>query len=209
VTIVADRLADVERGYAVEVQGLRILAADLSREQWIAIGAELAKRDRDAVWTQSALAFALGDWLVYGQGRGEWGHYYTDAMAATGLAYDTLERRAAVALAYAPEERVHGATWRMHRESLALAPDKRLPFLRAAVEERWTWHQFVERVKAQTLETPATTRPRVRDRPRAKTVPRDAEPARHEQRRLRCPQCGHEWEPDAGDWVRPSGEGNR
>ena len=61
---------------------------DLSFEEWDALGQKLGE-------VHNSMAFAIGDWINYGQNR--WGEKYEEALARTGLTYSTLSEYSYVA----------------------------------------------------------------------------------------------------------------
>jgi hypothetical protein len=62
---------------------------ELTREDWVALGRKLGDAGK-------SLGFLIGDWLNYGEGKGDWGDTYTEAMRITGLEYKTLRDYASV-----------------------------------------------------------------------------------------------------------------
>ena len=62
---------------------------ELNHEEWVQLGHRLGNAGR-------SIGFLIGDWLNYGNGKGEWGETYTEAMRITGLEYKTLRDYASV-----------------------------------------------------------------------------------------------------------------
>ena len=113
-----------------------------------------------AMWT-------LGDLLVYGEGRGEWGHMYTQALDLTKKSYSTLTAAVRLSKAYPIEERVEDVSWSHHREALAEKdPALRRDILVQAADAGLSREGVRALISGETPPTPAT-----------KT----------------CPKCGHEW----------------
>ena len=70
----------------------------------------------------SAVSWALGDWLVYGEGRGDWGEKYTQAMSETGKSYESLVNFMVVSKAFELKRRRFNLSHSHHREIGALDP---------------------------------------------------------------------------------------
>src|SRR3954447_1471315 len=66
---------------------------------WSAIGARIARHSSATTWW-------LGDWLIYGQAK--YGRHYKEAIAATGLDYQTLRNYAMVARRFEMSRRRDG-----------------------------------------------------------------------------------------------------
>lgn len=62
---------------------------DITREEWTNLGERLGNAGR-------SIGFLIGDWLNYGNGKGDWGDTYTEAMRITGLENKTLRNYASV-----------------------------------------------------------------------------------------------------------------
>jgi hypothetical protein len=115
----------------------------------------------------NAATWALGDLLVYGENRNEWGETYTQALDLTQKSYSTLTNAVYVSNAYPPEERVDGLSWSHHREIASVKnPDERRALLTQAANEGWSREQLRDAAKGA--------------RAPAKKV-------------TTCPKCGHEW----------------
>ena len=81
-------------------------------EAWSAIGARIARHSSATTWW-------LGDWLIYGQDK--YGRRYKEAIAATGLDYQTLRNYAMVARRFEVSRRRDGLTFHHHAEVCALS----------------------------------------------------------------------------------------
>jgi hypothetical protein len=111
--------------------------------------------------------WTLGDLLVYGDSRGEWGEMYTQALDLTQKSYSTLTQAMHISKQYPIEERNADVSWSHHREAAPIKNrDERQSVLRQAAEEGWTREQVREHVKGSSTPTKKVTT---------------------------CPQCGHEW----------------
>jgi hypothetical protein len=114
-----------------------------------------------AMWT-------LGDLLLYGEGRGDWGEMYSQALDLTRKSYSTLTQAVYVSKRYAKEDRVDSVSWSHHREAAKLSdPQERRLVLERAAAEGWSR----EDVRAYITEHP----PQIT----------------HMQ--TTCPSCGHQW----------------
>jgi N6-adenosine-specific RNA methylase IME4 len=70
---------------------------------------------------ESATQFWIGDWLLYGESRPEWGDAYEAAMGRFGVSRDTLQDYKRVAKAIPPPLRNARLSWWHHRETVPLA----------------------------------------------------------------------------------------
>ena len=114
-----------------------------------------------ALWT-------LGDLLLYGETRGEWGEMYSQALDLTKKSYSTLTKAVYLSKHYPRAERVVAVSWSHHREAVSIAdPVERRRVLEQAAAEGWTREQVRDHVRGTD------------------TLPL---PSRHT-----CPSCGHQW----------------
>jgi|TARA_R110002020_G_scaffold123753_3_gene280538 hypothetical protein len=114
-----------------------------------------------ALWT-------LGDLLLYGENRGEWGDMYSQALDLTQKSYSTLVQAVRLSKAYPPETRVQEVSWSHHREALAEKDsEKRHAILLQAAAEGLNR----EGVRELIVGTPPP-----------------------KSRATTCPQCGHQWQ---------------
>src|SRR3972149_1270845 len=92
---------------------------DLTLTEWLAIG-------ETRHWIKHKwLPFAFGDWLLYGEGRGDWGEMYAQAIEVTGKEYGTLADYVWVAKAVPPETRNpdKSLSWTHHKHVAFLHKD--------------------------------------------------------------------------------------
>jgi hypothetical protein len=114
-----------------------------------------------ALWT-------LGDLLVYGESRGEWGEMYSQALDLTKKSYSTLTQAVHLSKRYPRTERVAAVSWSHHREAATIAdPQERRQLLERAGAEGWSREQVRDHVRGTDTDS--------------------APPLRT------CPQCGHKW----------------
>ena len=119
----------------------------------------------------NASMWAIGDLLVYGEGRGDWGEMYTQAIDLTQKSYTSLTQAAMLSKAYPIEDRVEDVSWSHHREALPLRePGARKEILELAASTGMSRDDVREHVK--TGAEPTTS---------------------NKPRKYTCPQCGHQW----------------
>ena len=99
---------------------------DLTMAEWLRMGEEL-------MTLANAVAWAIGDWLLYGESR--YGEAYAQAIQVTRLSYQTLANMRWVAGRIPPERRHPALSWSHHVEVAALDPDAQDYWLNRAEEE--------------------------------------------------------------------------
>jgi hypothetical protein len=118
-------------------------------EAWTAIGARIARHASATTWW-------LGDWLIYGQGK--YGRRYKEAIAATGLDYQTLRNYAMVARRFEASRRRDGVSFHHHAEVCALSDADQDRWLDAAGAQGWTRNELRRQVRSQRLLAAAPSR---------------------------------------------------
>src|SRR3954471_4027242 len=88
------------------------LPGSMTYGDWATAGRQLA-------WLSHGVAWALGDWLLYGQSH--FGTRYRDAITATGLDHQTLRNYAWVARSVSPSRRRDKLSFQHHAEVAALS----------------------------------------------------------------------------------------
>jgi DNA-directed RNA polymerase subunit RPC12/RpoP len=179
----AERLQTMEKGYAIEENGLRLFR-DLNEVEWCELGNDLTGRRNSTCW-------AIGDWLVIGHGKDEFVNSYKRASKITGLSPSTLSSYFAVSRAYPFSKRVQGASFGWHRAALAVRDDTRVPFLRRAVQEHWNWDRFDTELDKLTEKQ----RGKLADMPDGMYPKSLAKSSKWRKRNslvtgIRCPHCG-------------------
>jgi len=106
-------------------------------ESWSALGAKLGGYSNATAWW-------LGDWLAFGQMK--YGRRYKEAIAATGLEYQTLRNYAAVARRFDPARRRDDLTFHHHAEVCALSDELQERWLALAAANRWSKAELRRRV---------------------------------------------------------------
>jgi hypothetical protein len=107
-------------------------------EAWRALGMRIAVHS-------SASAWWLGDWLIYGQAK--YGRRYKDAIAATGLDYQTLRNYAVVARRFDMSRRRDTLTFHHHAELCALPNDEQDAWLDLAGAHGWSRNELRRRLR--------------------------------------------------------------
>ena len=90
--------------FSITATGLQF-KEELSFEEWDALGQKLAPIAR-------SIGFIIGDWINYGEGR--YGEKYDEALARTGMSYETLVQFSYVARRIEIRERSRNLGWTHH-----------------------------------------------------------------------------------------------
>jgi len=106
---------------------------------WSAIGARIARHSSATTWW-------LGDWLIYGQAK--YGRHYKEAIAATGLDYQTLRNYAMVARRFEMSRRRDGLSFQHHAAVCALSDADQERWLDAASAQGWTRNELRRRLRS-------------------------------------------------------------
>lgn len=135
-------------------------------DAWHELGQRLARITDASTWW-------LGDWLVYGQTA--FRYRYREALASTGLEYQTLRNYAWVANRVKQSRRRDSLSFQHHAEVASLSELEQERWLRRADEEGWSRNELRCRIRAHTT-APA------RGTPDPTTVLQILIPTGHEQR---------------------------
>lgn len=178
---------DSDRGYRLIPTGLVVTRA-LTFEEWKTVGRCLMEVINRTNW-------AIGDWLTYGDGRGEYGQTYTEAAIITGRSFESLSQAARVSREFSMDARSFALPWSLYREALRLCAEDRADALAEAVRRRWTRDQFTHfcihgdsrEEAADTASGPILVR----------ALPATWHPngKRTHHRLVTCPNCQHAFEP--------------
>jgi hypothetical protein len=114
----------------------------LPYEAWRAVGARIGTYS-------SASAWWLGDWLIFGQTK--YGRRYKEAVAVTGLEYQTLRNYAVVARRFAPCRRREALTFHHHAELCALPDSDQERWLDLAVTHGWSRTELRRQLRPERL----------------------------------------------------------
>lgn len=121
-------------------------------DQWIAFGRKLYA-------LRTGLQWAIGDWIIYGESRGDWGERYDQAVSLFDYPYDYLYNLVSVARKFPPHARV-SLSWSHHQAAASLPPEKRAQVLAQASEKRLPRDEVRAMVAAiKKAETPAVEPP--------------------------------------------------
>ena len=118
------------------------LRTGMSFTDWKAVGCRLAR-------VSSASAWALGDWLLFGQRS--FGRRYRAALQATDLDYQTLRNYAWVAGRFDPPRRHEALSFQHHAEVAAMTEPEQELWLRRAELEHWSRNELRRRLSMQRV----------------------------------------------------------
>jgi N6-adenosine-specific RNA methylase IME4 len=126
-------------GFHLDRAGL-VAEADPTFDQWEQVGLFLRHAEGAVMWW-------IGDWLNYGECR--WGEKYSQALEATGFAYQTLADAKWVGRRIQFSRRHEKLSWSHHREVARIDDDAEQDSLLAQAEAGgWTRSQLREAVRA-------------------------------------------------------------
>jgi hypothetical protein len=108
-------------------------------ETWRELGARLGAYANATSWW-------LGDWLTFG--RSKYGRRYKEAIAATGLDYQTLRNYAVVARRFEPSRRRPELTFQHHADLCALDDAQQDRWLDRAAAGGWSRNELRRRLRA-------------------------------------------------------------
>lgn len=115
--------------FVVTALGLR-LVFEPTFDQWLKFGRKL--------WAmRTSLQWCVGDWLVYGEGKGEWGETYAQAVDVTHYAPQTLANFAWVSSRIDISRRREDLSWSHHEAVAPLPPVQQQAVLTQAKREGW------------------------------------------------------------------------
>lgn len=123
------------------------LPEQMSLEEWEVLGAYLRTITDGVQW-------AIGDWLVYGEGREEWGHMYERAEKILGIANATLRKYAQASARWHPCRRRYNLSWSHHYELCALEDNEQEQWAEAAEEHQLPKHRLRRSIAAGRVLTP-------------------------------------------------------
>jgi hypothetical protein len=117
------------------------IGAELDFNEWENVGYLLGK-------VRDATAFALGDWLLWGEGM--FGEEAAQAVEATGRSKATLLEYVRVSRQVQPSRRRRSLTWSHHQAVAARTPDEQERLLGLAEEHAWNREEFRGTLQADT-----------------------------------------------------------
>lgn len=179
----------------------------MTPEQWEACGRHIVRLHTGTCW-------ALGDWLVYGLGRGPWGMSYDRAVDITGKSHDSLAQYYATSRAFLRHQRTVPLAWSWYRQARMLPEGERVEALVRAHEQHWKrrdWEEYITIRNGELVgeftnraEPPARVAPEIARKlnwARKRQAKRDAR-AGQRQEHMYCPSCGHRIQ----QWIPCDGE---
>jgi hypothetical protein len=121
----------------------RLTGAEFDRrlpfDAWKELGAKLGSVSSGSSWW-------LGDWLVFG--RAAYGRRYREAVAVTGLDYQTLRNYAMVARRFELSRRRDDVTFQHHAEVCSLDDDEQDLWLDLAAAHGWSKAELRRRTRS-------------------------------------------------------------
>jgi hypothetical protein len=136
------------RGAVPSRVGMRF-DARLPFEEWQRLGKQLSMHANASVWW-------LGDWLAFGQAK--YGRRYKQAIAITGLDYQTLRNYAVVARHFEMSRRRDKLSFQHHAEVCALPEEEQDGWLERAEARGWTRNELRRRLRADQTGISAANR---------------------------------------------------
>ena len=113
------------------------LRPGMSFKEWSTLGCRLGH-------VSSASAWALGDWLLFGQRN--FGRRYRVALQETNLDYQTLRKSAWVAGRFDPARRREALSFQHHAEVAAMTESEQELWLRRAEAGHWSRNELRRRL---------------------------------------------------------------
>jgi hypothetical protein len=117
------------------------IGAQLDFDEWENVGYLLGK-------VRDATAFALGDWLLWGEGM--FGELAAQGIEATGRSKATLLEYVRVARQVQPSRRRRSLSWSHHQAVASREPDEQERLLGLADEHGWSREEFRGALQADT-----------------------------------------------------------
>jgi len=112
------------------------LPRDLSYDDWASIGPRLVR-------IREFTNFAIGDWLLFGEGK--YGEMFAQAASETGIPEDRLTILKYVSMHVDPARRIDRPNfWSHHREVASLEPKEQTQWLEKSVKNNWTVKELKE-----------------------------------------------------------------
>ena len=121
------------------------LPSRLSFERWRALGRRIGSISNASIWW-------LGDWALYGVGS--YGKKYEQAIAVTGLDYQTLRNYAWVAGRFELSRRRDKLSFGHHAELAALPEHEQDEWLDQAERGRWSRNELRSQLKTKQARIP-------------------------------------------------------
>lgn len=128
-----------------------VFGSKVSIEDWEKAGEFLARAEGAVQWW-------IGDWLLFGEGRPQWGDKYQQAVEKFGIPEKTLKDYKWVAMTYPPvggklSERSDNLSWNHHRVAASQTPKFRKAMLVRAEADGWSVSDLRKEIKRIKRET--------------------------------------------------------
>ena len=94
-------------------------------------------------------AWSLGDWLAYGEGRGDWGEMYSQAVDQTQKSVSTLKKAVWLSKRFPMEMRRSTLSWSHHAEVAPLTDAEVNEWLDRAEQMKWSREELREHLKGK------------------------------------------------------------
>lgn len=173
---------DIPKGFELTRTGI-VFHRTLSDPEYDALGIRIARM-------ANATAWAIGDWLLAGTGRGPEGHSYDRAHELTGRSYDSLSQYLRLSAAFSHDER-ELVPWSLYREAMRLPVKERLGALALAQRNGWNRNGLIDFINTRLDERNALNTGAHESDSRVKKVGRKLwRKATVPKRDVRCPYCG-------------------
>jgi hypothetical protein len=117
----------------------------MSFAEWAAVGQRLGRISSGSAW-------ALGDWINYGQAA--YGRRYAEALHATALDYKTLRNYAWVARRFTPERRRPGLSFQHHADVAGLSEAEQSLWLSRCDTLRWSRSELRRQLARAAADAP-------------------------------------------------------
>lgn len=140
-------VAEIDTSPFVEFQDRALVfAPDTPYEVWTEVLSRLLQAEKSIRWW-------IGDAIRFGESA--YGEKYSQAIEATGYAYQTVANSVYVANKYPdPSFRKENHTFRQHEIVAPLEPEEREEILDRSYQMGWTERQLLEEVRERRVETP-------------------------------------------------------
>ena len=135
--------------FEITSTGLRLLHKP-TFEEWVTFGRKL--------WSiRTAIQWCVGDWLAYGEGRGDWGETYAQAHEVTQYSERTLSNLAWVSDRVQMSRRREDLSHSHHEAVAKLEPTTQAVVLQKAASEKWSREDVRE--EANRIKPPKHSEP--------------------------------------------------
>ncbi len=121
-----------------------VISGNPTYEQWDVYGRRLFNIINASAW-------ALGDWLNYGEGRSDWGEMWLQAAQTTQKSEDSMMSAMNVCKKFPVDRRRQDLSFGHHREVAALPELDQNRFLDLAEQHQWSVRELREAIKAERL----------------------------------------------------------